>query len=299
MENHMMQNLIIPSDLMEEILSRLPVKSLLRFRCVSKSWFMLINSTFFVHKHVNNQKNNKNNLRLMLPSKNVIILDCERFDDDEIQIKYPLLHKPKVWGSCNGLLCVINDENTICIWNPATRKCNILPNTCLEDLPKNWYTVYGFGYSEIVRDYEVIEIISFDEKTQNQHVDVRIRPSEVAIYSLRSKLWRRIQDIPYKIRNKMGVLVNGALHWQATQSSAGSLYSCELVIAFDIAGEKFREVPQPCFQKENLQGVNVAMLEGKLCAVYDYGYKPNVELWVMNNYGARESWIKLYKIKEK
>ncbi|XP_062015337.1 putative F-box protein At3g51171 [Rosa rugosa] len=40
-------------DVIAEILARLPVKSLMRFRCVCKSWRALISESYFVKKHLN------------------------------------------------------------------------------------------------------------------------------------------------------------------------------------------------------------------------------------------------------
>ncbi|KAM3396433.1 hypothetical protein P3S68_005439 [Capsicum galapagoense] len=42
-----------------DVLFRLPVKSLVRFRCVSKSWKTLISDEYFKAKHCNHAKNNK------------------------------------------------------------------------------------------------------------------------------------------------------------------------------------------------------------------------------------------------
>jgi hypothetical protein len=43
--------LIIPNDVIFEILSRTPMKSVCRFRCVSKSWRALVSDTVFVAAH--------------------------------------------------------------------------------------------------------------------------------------------------------------------------------------------------------------------------------------------------------
>ena len=41
----------LPQDVVVEILSRLPVKSLMRFNCVHKSWYALMRSHHFITKH--------------------------------------------------------------------------------------------------------------------------------------------------------------------------------------------------------------------------------------------------------
>ncbi|ESR45786.1 hypothetical protein CICLE_v10003707mg, partial [Citrus x clementina] len=43
----------LTEDLLVETLSRLPVKSLMRFMCVSKSWFSLVKDPNFICKHLN------------------------------------------------------------------------------------------------------------------------------------------------------------------------------------------------------------------------------------------------------
>ena len=51
-----------------DILTRFPVKSLIRFRCVSKSYNYTITSPIFITKHLNlNKSNNNHNAYLLYP----------------------------------------------------------------------------------------------------------------------------------------------------------------------------------------------------------------------------------------
>ncbi|KAK6772723.1 hypothetical protein RDI58_027961 [Solanum bulbocastanum] len=47
-------------EIITEILSRLPVRSIFRFKCVLKSWMALISEPCFMMKHLNHAKNNRN-----------------------------------------------------------------------------------------------------------------------------------------------------------------------------------------------------------------------------------------------
>ena len=51
-------NYYVPTEIIIEILSRLPVKTLLRFRCVSKSWLSLISNPKFIRTRLDKSSNN-------------------------------------------------------------------------------------------------------------------------------------------------------------------------------------------------------------------------------------------------
>lgn len=113
-----------PVDLIVDILSRLPVKPLVRFRCVSKPWCALIDDPDFIKLHLNRSINTKSHLNLIL---NDCSLSSVNFDslDNATKLKSPLKWTDfgiEVLGSCNGLICLYNSEEDVCIWNPSTRK---------------------------------------------------------------------------------------------------------------------------------------------------------------------------------
>uniref|UniRef100_M1DYL4 S haplotype-specific F-box protein n=1 Tax=Solanum tuberosum TaxID=4113 RepID=M1DYL4_SOLTU len=67
----------LPLKLITEILSRLPIKSLLKFTSVSKSWLDLISSPEFIKSHLNLSANNKENTHHRL-------MWCD-YDDDNLK----------------------------------------------------------------------------------------------------------------------------------------------------------------------------------------------------------------------
>ena len=137
---------ILVHELIVEILSWLPVKSLLPFRCVCKSWMSLISDPHFVKLHLHRSATcaDLDHRRLLLEGIHIHLnlLDCKNFYDiswtlrsvldnpplsmAEHDICYRLKEKHMILCSCNGLICLVSDEEwekspSVRLWNPATR----------------------------------------------------------------------------------------------------------------------------------------------------------------------------------
>ncbi|OIT32525.1 hypothetical protein A4A49_11869 [Nicotiana attenuata] len=106
----------LPQEIIFLILSKLPVKSLLRFRCVSKPWLALISSSEFIKTHLHSSANDKEyrRSRVLLSFRYNYLKDCslrsllyspmtEAFDPD-----FPMSKSQTAWcvGSANGLICL-------------------------------------------------------------------------------------------------------------------------------------------------------------------------------------------------
>ncbi|KAM3326670.1 hypothetical protein P3S67_001796 [Capsicum chacoense] len=120
----------LPEDLITETLLRLPVKSLLKFRSVSKSWLSLIRSPEFVKNHLLLSATNKDYKHHSLMFKNGF-KDCSLtalvyVSFVEVNnLDYPgknLKGRPQIVGSVNGLIClairVFYELDDLYLWNP-------------------------------------------------------------------------------------------------------------------------------------------------------------------------------------
>ena len=127
----------IPDEHITNILSLLPVKSLFRFRCLSKSHDSLISSPTFVKLHLTRYARNAD-LTLVstsdvnvlsfivfrLPQQPPIIFNLPEDRYYEVEDKHLL----DLVGSCNGFLCLFGHSFTanfdiemwVHFWNPAT-----------------------------------------------------------------------------------------------------------------------------------------------------------------------------------
>ncbi|XP_047339496.1 F-box protein CPR1-like [Impatiens glandulifera] len=74
-----------PDEILANILSRLPVKCLLRSRCVSKPWLALISSSYFIKLHLNRSVQTKSNLGLLMWKGNSYRVNNDSLDNGVLQ----------------------------------------------------------------------------------------------------------------------------------------------------------------------------------------------------------------------
>ncbi|XP_060170529.1 F-box protein CPR1-like [Lycium barbarum] len=214
-----------PLDVFAEILCRLPVKSVVRCKCVSKSWLTLIDSPEFSNLHLNYSlqlKTANSNLFLILRKVDYYgygkrcfySLHFDSLNSRVVtpkELTNPLLsseYSTKVVGSCNVLLLISNTVHDIALWNPSTGKYKKLPVLGVGDNPV--HVSFGFGYDVINDDYKVVRIVQFSGSKKGSF------RSDVKVYSLKSSCWRGVDgQLPYFLRyvDQPGVYLNGSLHW--------------------------------------------------------------------------------------
>lgn len=126
-------------DNIEEILERLPVKSLFRFKSVSKQWRLMIESNYFAKKRVVRHPNPKLLVLLVeisnyLCSRTISLETNSKDHPDHIKIfihsyKSPVPYPNDIvgWimGYCNGMVCIY-DLGYIYLINHATKQLRIL-----------------------------------------------------------------------------------------------------------------------------------------------------------------------------
>ncbi|KAK1367155.1 putative F-box domain-containing protein [Heracleum sosnowskyi] len=149
-------------DLIAQILDRLPVKSLLRFRCVSKPWCSLIDSPHFVKAHL--RRSIECNTSTGLIIRGALDWYADSLDDTTAiefdETLRTLLRGTCLVGSCNGLICLYKPKTDIFLWNLATRRYRKLP-TAPTDFLRPFDIrpfLYGFGYDAVNDDYKVLSI---------------------------------------------------------------------------------------------------------------------------------------------
>ncbi|KAL7611734.1 hypothetical protein Lser_V15G05167 [Lactuca serriola] len=312
-----MENL--PREVLSNIFIRLLAKQLAQMRCVCKSWNALLSESSFIKSHLHHSIHQNDEILLFFsrvfsfyhsPFIHPSPLTPHPFPftahpsrSPNLKLKpsnfFKLPDKPKseyshgnVIGSINGLICfnygpfsLPSRDYAICVWNPSLSALLTLPPCPLPSGDSKTKTNFRFGYDPNTDDYKVVKLTSL--------------VPQVAVYSMRKGSWDLItQRFPLNMRIikcKPEVCVdgyNGRLHWLCYTKFKRKL---ERIVAFDLGEETFSVIslPDSILQHDQNRWNVFGVLAGKLC-VMSRVRDGDCEVWVMDDYGVAESWVKLH-----
>ncbi|GJR95456.1 F-box/kelch-repeat protein-like protein [Tanacetum coccineum] len=275
-------------DLIAEIFSSLPPKSLIRFRSLNKSWFSRIGSQGFIRT---------NALRSTKYPHKVIVRQQYRCAKLGVGVTYTLdpdnsymgLKSIKfrssdfcIVGSCNGILCVIdkkvwdyskNKQLSLDLWNLSIRRKLSVPVN-----PRFPFggAALGFGFDPITDDYKIVSI--------------PIKPSkgyanDSFLYTLKTNSWNEITSfLPTKFSylkvKSSALFVNGTLHWLVEYR-----IDKHHILTFNLSTHMFDKIrlPQP-----GCAIIQLTIIKGSLAVISNDGN--DTIIWVRNECNNVASW---------
>lgn len=283
---------IVPEEILTyNIFCRLPVKSLGQCKCVSKSWNSLISQPQFIKSHltITSEENDTTKIILISPKPDPGFFYSIYVEKNNCYLmKYVFGPKlnfecsktwSRIWGSCHGLILAEDNRTwtSMYLLNPTTFEFKMLP---LLSCHRRNSCIFGFGYDSSCDDYAVVAIAYRQDSLK--------KDARVYVYMLKTNEWNRVGLSPYdhKCNNPVaGKLVGGCLHWLAKNVDDSSW----LISAFNIANKKFSQVPIP--DRDSNEVFELGAIRGCLC-IFNNVNGLMTELWVMNEYGVVESWVK-------
>lgn len=302
----------LPRDLIIEILSRLPVKDLSKFRSVSKQWLhLLYNHPQFIARH--RQLSRRSPLLLFRKysshekeeeeeedsSENYrVTIELTSMDMDGTslnKLKASICGPVYTFASC-GPLVVLSCTYRVYVCNPSMQEFVQLPRS---SVPR--YFTIGFGNLPGSNEYKVVHLFSRDP--------LIIGEEEMGceIFTLRdgegtnSGSWKRIEDCPYTVpTNCSPVCVNGILYWKVSKQVKES--STESILSLDLDREEFGVISYPkCYaDSSKKQQMVLTGFKGCLSLVDCCLGTSAMEIWLLKiNHGDHNNsccWVKEYSV---
>ncbi|XP_076950252.1 F-box/kelch-repeat protein At3g23880-like [Bidens hawaiensis] len=274
-DDHMCEELVV------EILSRLPTKSLLRFRSVSKSLYAVIGSPEFILLHTLRSPKKvmiSHRCHKTAPAKYIYTLHSEAqmssnnpYTGIPPAVRFPFTDY-KIFGSCNGILCIHEyPKGDIHLWNPSIRRKVII----VHDHPLKLTFFYvarpvmlGFCFDPTIDDYKIL----------------MMHKPHAFVYTMKTHTWQAIASPPYYwFVSDSQCLLHGALHWL---TKTDHYYN---ILTFHLSSEVFSTIELPEPSSITFQ---VTTIKGSLAAISS---DPHAHSWIWVRNTAAASWSAAYK----
>jgi len=310
------------------------VKSMMRMRCLGKSYNSLFIDPIFIKLHLQQSARNPH-LALVTTKKRsaqnphlaLVTTNIERFipfpvhnlldnpsiflDEDphylivgDIDNQESNIHR--VVGSCNGLICLLiytyslgYRDAWLQFWNPSTRtrseKLGYLRLFSSKYYGPMYYE-YTFGYDNLTSTYKVV-MLSYHSK--NMII------LETKVFSLGDNVWRNITNLPavplqvFNVRplpEHYVVYLNGTLNWLAVFDFPIDSVHKYVIISLDLGHETYTQMQLPQgFDKVPQVFPCIGVLNGRFSFSYDVK-QTHFVLWHMMDFRVVESWTPLLQI---
>ncbi|KAL1825721.1 hypothetical protein ACET3Z_012499 [Daucus carota] len=256
----------LPEEMVIEILCWLPVRTLLRFRSVCKSWLSIISQPNFIKAHMDKPNKNASLLRIIFGT-----LDDQRLKFVYEDSEYYLRNKPhgfEIVGSCNGIICLLVDNVHFLLWNPSTmqakRTTKILKNQ------RDWNCPFTRRRPFITPIFNADNFVPV-----------------LQLYSANTDAWKEIHVCDtsiarelLKLRLKFGPVIDGILY----------MGNKTRLVSFDLHYEVFTVLT---FPRSRLLRSDVLEFNGSV-AVIQSDVNGSKSLWTLDNIHGEVSWTRKF-----
>ncbi|KAK9748534.1 hypothetical protein RND81_02G064600 [Saponaria officinalis] len=239
----------LPPDLcIDNILPRLPVKTLFVCRAVCRTWRAVIDDPAFASKHFKLSTNNRDKKKVLAIEK----IGLNGYDGCNLTLRradtlrrcaniYKTYGTYRLSVRCNGLVFVKDNTTNLKVWNPSIRKSLTVPMCPL--VTGHHIVNYLFGFRPSTNDYVIYAFsVEYDGKP--------VRSSTVAVYTMSDDRWR-IKDNKMSLPSWLfkssdepmcdgkSVYLNGAVYWLRFDNNERDAHKRTCLISFDFNLGKF------------------------------------------------------------
>ncbi|KAM0926528.1 hypothetical protein ACQ4PT_003570 [Festuca glaucescens] len=280
----------MPDDLVSEILVRLPVKPLLRFKSACRAWHATISSRSFISMHLQRSVSDhqRHQCFLLTPyflakeSSNISIYRWQKgqattslaytldfFEGASVQV-YML-------GRCNGLVLVPTDTKMY-VLNPSTRELLTLPESIRSVLQPSSIcrAVVGFGLDSCTNKYKAVRFFNYSPNEARMGM-------EICTIGETGRAWRRSDvDPPYPVGGwQTATFFQGSLFWILHEPGLVQSPGSRL-LRFCLKEEVFSLTMQPPCPDLDRDDFALNELDGELCLA-QFDSSQRTVLWMTSD----------------
>ncbi|OMO55059.1 hypothetical protein CCACVL1_27417 [Corchorus capsularis] len=318
--------ILLIDEIVDDILLRLPVKSLKRFKLVSKPWNSLISDPKFAVSYLQDKPlrvgqiyakgGPKPSLSLYSmdadgSNREILTVDYDYDHDDYYDNPYDSNSDVQILGSCNGLLFLLVGTSKYLLWNPITREYKYIALDSSHRNEERGMKISALGYDSSSGNYKGITVSHYISGISSPHdEDVLYEEVRCYVYDYKKDSWTDkkqyiYNEFPYTLHScNSAIMVNGVPHWCVYRRHGRHREGYDrlqirvsyVIVYFDLETEKFKEVGLPGWAAEEVK-FYLGVLGGCLCMCLDpQKNSSSFEVWTMKEYRIVESWTKLFVI---
>ncbi|BFG31988.1 hypothetical protein CerSpe_182620 [Prunus speciosa] len=301
----------LPRDIILDVLTRLPVKSLSEICCISKTSLNIIDNPFFATLHTSRLLNSAVNSTTAGEVQLMLLAHSWSSRDDKFLTALQSLKYNDKNGLTKSRRCKTNILSRVGDYEVDFVFCNLI---CLQQkralfkapcllinllrggeflelpindlIPPYARKLYGIGFDSITSTHKIVCVFkSVLDKYQKAYV-----------YTLgtRSSSWREIHSVPQRELSRKNVSAYGDMHWLIYKDVDGR--NPNRFISFDSKKDEFVWTPYPNSSQGFIRGLKVMhLLNLRGCLTIVSSGNLFIEIWVLKNYEKKE-WALDYKI---
>ncbi|XP_010465602.1 PREDICTED: putative F-box protein At3g17620 [Camelina sativa] len=292
----------LPTELVEEILSRVPVTSTGAVRLTCKKWNTLSKDESFTKKHlaqvvVRREVEQLQAIVLLNYSLYPMSIDRIHYNDFDPSVKFRAnlvslndsdkLVITRVYH-CEGLvLCLTEDYTRLVVWNPYTGQTRWIRVELRSDKHRGiWYN-HALGYDKS-NNHKILRYLNVPGAMYVHE-----------IYDLNSSSWRVLDVTPdWDVQfDNYGLSLKGNTYWYATDKVSREDIP-DFLLCFDFTTERFGPRLHLPFDSYSEDAVVLSSVrEEQLAVLYQHCETHEMEIWITNKIEPNAlSWSKFLAV---
>ncbi|KAJ8764737.1 hypothetical protein K2173_009125 [Erythroxylum novogranatense] len=290
----------LPDRIIFEILARLPFLSVLRCKCVCRAFCGLIRDPYFSKHYISRaptsylvREASRKKIHFYeddsMPSQRMSSSNLSNFKcqvpPKQVVAKLSELHEKMVFvNSCNGFLCMYSgDRPKYYISNPVLDEIMLMPSPPSLEIGHNYLNFSALGFSPNTNKFKVVRFVS------------KLAKVVAEVLTVGRKSWTSVDcSLAGNPVESLDPFVNGALHWISDRCRTEGM-----LCSFNLDTDTFMPIALPnnldTDVLKKITWINTGALGDCLCLCYAFE-GVSFDVWVMNDYGVKESWTKNFSI---